>query len=80
MHNTPRRSSSPSSKNPHRGLAARRRVASAALSISNQHQLRTVRNEAVHAVDAEFTRDAVEDYAEAALTMAIYLEDLAKQS
>lgn len=37
-------------------------------------QLRTLRNEAVHARDAEFSSSAVNNYVESALQMAVYLE------
>jgi hypothetical protein len=40
-------------------------------------QLRTLRNEAVHVPDAEFTKLAVASYIESAISMASYLEDLA---
>lgn len=43
-------------------------------------QLRTLRNEAVHVPDAEFTKLAVASYIESAISMASYLEDLAGKS
>ncbi|HWU85150.1 MAG TPA: hypothetical protein VN028_07425, partial [Rhodocyclaceae bacterium] len=36
--------------------------------------LRRLRNEAVHALDAEFSQNAVSSYIRAAVTMAAYLE------
>lgn len=43
-------------------------------------QLRRLRNEAVHAKDAEFTQSSVESYIESALHLAIYLEGCAGES
>lgn len=43
-------------------------------------QLRTLRNEAVHVPDAEFTKLAVASYIESAISMASYLEGLAGDS
>jgi hypothetical protein len=42
--------------------------------------LRRLRNEAVHAPDAQFTPAAVSSYIESALAMAAYLEDMASWS
>jgi len=39
--------------------------------------LRTLRNEAVHVPDAQFTKESVASYIEAALVMAAYLEGIA---
>jgi hypothetical protein len=41
--------------------------------------LRRLRNEAVHAPDAEFTTAAVGGYIESAVAMAAYLEDMARK-
>ncbi|WP_424146530.1 hypothetical protein [Spongiibacter marinus] len=38
-------------------------------------KLRVLRNQAVHAIDAEFSSSAVKNYVESALQMAIYLEE-----
>jgi len=38
-------------------------------------QLRMLRNQAVHAADAEFSHSAVNSYVESALKLAIYLEE-----
>ncbi|WP_374472180.1 hypothetical protein [Arenimonas sp.] len=43
-------------------------------------QLRMLRNEAVHATDAEFSSTAVANYVDSALQMAIYLEERANTS
>ncbi|WP_095193948.1 hypothetical protein [Pseudomonas sp. Irchel 3A7] len=40
-------------------------------------QLRTLRNEAVHVPEAEFTKAAVANYIESSIAIASYLEDLA---
>lgn len=40
-------------------------------------QLRSLRNKAVHATDAEFSSTAVSNYVDSALQMAVYLEDRA---
>lgn len=40
--------------------------------------LRKLRNEAVHTPDAEFTASAVSNYIDSAITMAVYLEDMAQ--
>ena len=42
-------------------------------------QLRVLRNEAVHAVDAEFSSSAVHSYVESALKLAVYLEERANE-
>lgn len=42
--------------------------------------LRTLRNEAVHFPDAQFTKESVASYIEAALAMATYLEGIAADS
>jgi len=42
--------------------------------------LRRLRNEAVHVADAEFTKEAVNNYIEAALLMATHLENIADAS
>jgi hypothetical protein len=42
--------------------------------------LRILRNEAVHLAEAQFTRASVENYIEAALAMAAYLEGIAMNS
>ncbi len=39
-----------------------------------------LRNEAVHATDAEFSSTAVANYVDSALQMAIYLEERANTS
>jgi hypothetical protein len=41
--------------------------------------LRRLRNEAVHAPDAEFTAAAVASYVQSAVAMAVYLEDIASR-
>lgn len=43
-------------------------------------RLRRLRNEAVHAPDAEFTGAAVAGYIQSAVAMAVYLEDIASMS
>jgi len=43
-------------------------------------QLRTLRNEAVHVPDAEFTKSAVASYIDSAISMASHLEGLITQS
>ncbi len=43
-------------------------------------QLRTLRNEAVHVPDAEFTKSAVTSYIDSAISMASHLEGLITQS
>ena len=42
--------------------------------------LRRLRNEAVHAPEAEFTASAITSYIESAVAMAVYLEDMASVS
>jgi hypothetical protein len=42
-------------------------------------QLRTLRNQAVHASDAEFSESAVSSYVDSALQMAVYLEERANE-
>jgi hypothetical protein len=42
--------------------------------------LRELRNQAVHFADAQFTREAVESYIDAALMLATYLEGLASKN
>jgi len=43
-------------------------------------KLRILRNEAAHVPDAQFTRESVASYVEAALSMAAYLEGIASDS
>jgi hypothetical protein len=56
------------------------------LGILNEKQLevfeslRTLRNEAVHYYDAEFSKAAIANYIEAAITIAVYLEEVATDS
>jgi hypothetical protein len=45
---------------------------------SAYEHLRQLRNQAVHAPDAEFTASAVSNYIESALSMAAYLKDMAQ--